>query len=701
MIYLVTDNPDLQTLGINLLTVKESLNMISSWPVVQFDTETSGKNPHLCKLLCMQFGSPDGQNQVVVDCNTIKPETYKYILESRYIIGQNLKFDLQFLYNYTIIPRYIYDTMIVEQFLYLGWPSGLLSFSLKAIADRRLGIQLDKSVRGEIIWRGLDKKVIEYAASDVMYLCAIMNSQKKALKQIDNGLKGASIECAFTPVIAYLEWCGIKLDEEKWKNKMKRDQKNLIEAEQRINDYIIAKAKTIPALNKFVSVDTQGDLFSGYNLTPKVTLNWQSPKAIEVYQILGFNTTVTDKETGEEKESALEKHLTMQKGIADDFLKLMFGWDEITEGGEEIHHFGYQEAYKLCSTYGQGHLNAVNPKTGRIHTIYRAIGTRSGRMSSGSRQPDVDLAKYKHLFPKECTYPNMQQLPHDAVTRACFISEPGNLFCSCDWSAMEARIGADVYNEKMLLDEFLYRSGDTHAAYAKVVFANELKDVPIEKIKKVRPDLRTKVKSVEFAVQFGSDGTAVAPQLGIPVEEARKLVNNLLQGMQGLASFKEYSSKRVRELGYVEVNRETGHRIHWYDWPQWKARQERFTREFWEDYKTHHKGTNDNIAIMVRNHFKAASSWDRMALNGPTQGGGAICLKEAATELFNWIVDNGYFNKILIVNLTHDEINSEFPKELKNTYPSLVANIMKKACAKYYHKLPIPAEAEVSDHWVH
>lgn len=63
---------------------------------------------------------------------------------------------------------------------------------------------------------------------------------------------------------------------------------------------------------------------------------------------------------------------------------------------------------------------------------------------------------------------------------------------------MEARIGADVYNEKMLLDEFLYRSGDTHAAYAKAVFAEELKDVPVERIKKERPDLRSKVKSVEF-----------------------------------------------------------------------------------------------------------------------------------------------------------------------------------------------------------
>lgn len=652
----------------------------------------------------MQFGSPDGTNQIVVDCSTIDPLLYKEVLESRYIIGQNLKFDLQFLYNYRIIPRKVYDTMIVEQLLYLGFPPagkpGGISYSLAAIAKRYLDIDIDKTIRGEIIWRGLDYDVIKYAANDVKYLCPIMELQIAECKR-RNCLKGAQIECNFTPVIAYLEWCGIHLDQDKWKAKMLRDQENVVKAEKAVNNYILEKSNTIKALQKFIRVETQGDLFNGYDLTPKVVINWQSPKAIEIYKILGFDTKMIDKKTGEEKESALEQHLTMQKGIADDFLKLMFGWDEITSNGEEVHHFGYQEAYKLCSTYGQGHLNAINPNTGRLHTVYRAIGTKSGRMSSGSRQPNNDLAKLNKVLPSKCTYPNMQQLPHDSITRACFTAEKGNLFCSCDWAAMEARIGADVYNEKMLLDEFLYRSGDTHAAYAKVVFADELKDIPIEKIKKVRPDLRTKVKSVEFAVQFGSDGTAVAPQLGTPVEEARKLVNNLLQGMQGLASFKKYSSKRVRELGYVEVNKETGHKIYWYDWLEWKRRQESFDNAFWEEYKLKHKGTNDEVAQMVKYHFKAASSWDRMALNGPTQGGGAICLKEAATELFNWIVDNGYFNKILIVNLTHDEINSEFPKELKDTYPSLVANIMKKACAKYYHKLPIPAEAEVSDHWVH
>ena len=81
--------------------------------------------------------------------------------------------------------------------------------------------------------------------------------------------------------------------------------------------------------------------------------------------------------------------------------------------------------------------------------------------------------------------------------------------------------------------------------------------------------------------------------------------------------------------------------------------------------------------------------------------GGAVVLKEAATALYHWVIDNGYWGKILFVNFTHDEINSEFPEELKDIYPNVVAQIMQDAAAKYYHKLPIPAVPEVGDHWIH
>lgn len=171
--------------------------------------------------------------------------------------------------------------------------------------------------------------------------------------------------------------------------------------------------------------------------------------------------------------------------------------------------------------------------------------------------------------------------------------------------------------------------------------------------------------------------------------------------MQGLNSFKIKGSKFVRSNGYVVAMPQTGHKSYWWDFEEWKERQASFNSEFWENYKMYHKGTDSEVANMVKKHFKAASKYDRLALNIPTQGGGAVVIKDAAIQLFNWIVDNNYFNKILIVNITHDEINSECPKELENTYPKMVADIMEKAAAKYYTKLAFPAEASVGTHWIH
>lgn len=680
MIYLVTGNLQLfKSDEYSLISLEESLDKLSTWKMFQFDSETTGRNPHINDFLCIQFGNIEGTEQIVVDTTTVNVLNYKDYIESNFMIGQNLKFDIQFLYKYNIIPRKVYDTMIVEQLLYMGYPAGIISYSLKAIAERYLEIDIDKSVRGEIIWRGLDTSVIKYAAGDVQFLGDIMKLQLKECNKKSCKV-GAKLECDFVPVIAYLEWCGIKLDENKWRAKMMNDNIKLQNALNALNSYCINH----PKLQKWVYVDLQGDLFSGFNTEPQWKIDWQKDEAKEVFKALGFKLDTISKTTKKETESVTEKLLSVQKGIDDVFLKL---------------YFDYQGYYKVTTSFGQGHLNLINPITGRIHTNYWQIGTASGRMSSGSGE-DSDIAKLKKLPSSKVKMVNMQQLPHDAETRGCFVAEKDNLFCSCDYAAMEARIGAEVYNEKTLLDEFLYGSGDTHAAYAKVVFADELKDVAVKDIKKVRPDLRNKVKSVEFAVQFGSDGTAVAPQLSISVEEARQLVNNLLKGMTGLANFKRIGSKNVRKLGYVEAHPLTGHKCYWWDHQKWLEKQASHTSEFWDNYKMYHKGTESAVAKEVKEHFQAASKWDRMALNIPTQGGGAIVLKEASIRLFNWIIDNGYFNKILLVNLTHDEINSEFPKEVKE-WPDIVAKTMEEAAAKYYHKLPIPAEASVGNHWIH
>ena len=481
MVYLVTKQQELFGWeDYEIISAEESLCMMQDWQVIQLDSETDGKDAHLCDFLCVQMGNDKADARMVIDCSTINIRLYKELLESKLCILQNGKFDFQFFFNYGIIIRKVYDTMVVEQLLHLGWPSGQISYALNAIADRRLHINIDKTVRGEIIWRGLDATVINYAAGDVTYLEKIMWSQVADLKK-QGLLKAARIECDFVPVIAYLEWCGIHLDQEKWKAKMRSDQEKLKKAEEDLNAFVVSRND----LKQFVYINTQGDLFNGFDLTPKVKVNWaSSTQVVKIAKILGFNTKTKDKKTGEDKDSVLEKLLKPQKGICDEFLKL---------------YFDYQEHFKVCSSFGQGHLNAINPKTNRIHTVYKQLGAASGRMSCGSQQPNTDLAKLKQIPSKECTYPNIQQLPADEPTRGAFTAPEGYEWCSCDYSALESRLGADIYNEKSMLDEFLHGSGDMHSLCAYMVYKNEIpRDTPIKDIKKLYPDLRKHVKPIEL-----------------------------------------------------------------------------------------------------------------------------------------------------------------------------------------------------------
>lgn len=423
MVYLVTNQMELfESDEYKTITPDESLKILDPCPVLQYDSETTGIDAHLDKILCIQFGNDEHDFRMVIDCGSVDILIYKNIFETKGIIGHNLKFDLQFLYNYGIVPRTVYDTMITEQFLFLGYPSFMKSYSLKSVAKDRLGVDIDKTIRGQIIWRGLDTATIMYSAGDVTYLEKILSSQLQDINA-RHCIQGAMLENQFTPVIAYLEWCGIKLDEGKWKAKMDNDQKALEEATDKLNEWAIQAAGGLcPMLKKYIVRNTQGDLFTGWDLTPKCTLNWSSSRqVIQVAKALGFNTTVQDKKTGADKDSVLEKHLKGQKGICDEFLDL---------------YFTRQEKFKVCSTYGQSYLDAINPATGRIHSVFRAIGASSSRMACGSDQQNASLAKAKNISIKRAINGvQLQNLPADEATRSAFVAEAGNLLVDCDFSA--------------------------------------------------------------------------------------------------------------------------------------------------------------------------------------------------------------------------------------------------------------------------
>lgn len=702
MIYLVSDTINCLHKDVAKLSVSDSIDLISSWPVVQFDTETTGLDCHVNKLTAMQFGYKDfsigEETQVVVDCNSILPKLYKDSIEKSYLIGHNLKFDLQFLYNHDIVPLNVYDTMICEQVLYLGYKPGSVSMKLSSVLNRHTGIELNKSYQEQIASKGLTTEGIIYAANDVRYLQDIRKAQV-SIAQNRKCVNAFTVENRFVPAIAYLEWCGVYLNQDKWIAKMTKDQHELEECIAKLNEYVTTNEK----LNKeFVSTVYEPSLWEEPTTTfsPQCTVLWSSSKqVIPVVKALGFDTKTLDKTTKKEKDSVEEKFLSTQKGVDDEFLKM---------------YFDYKEKEKTVSSYGQGHLNLINPNTGRLHTEFHQIGTVTGRMSSGSGDKESvsgkgkmnkDLAALKGLPEDDVRYVNLQNLPARGeagkITRACFTSTPGNVFISCDYSAEESRCSADVWNEKSLLDAFA-NNIDTHNLYAKMCFPEELKDVDVKDVKKVRPDLRQAAKSAEFACNYGSNGASIATTIGMPVEKAMAMVAGILKGMPGMAEYKKRTGKFLRENGYIVINPYTGHRVYWPKWASWKAQQDRFDRHFWEDYNMNHKGTGDSVCQMVKKHMSEGHDWfEKNVLNYPIQGGCAIVLKQATADLFEWIVKNGYFNKILLCVLAHDEIDCECPEDIADSFSTKLESIMEEAAAKYYKRLPIPAECSRGDHWIH
>lgn len=403
MIYLVTLNQELfDNEAYKIIGVDESLSLLEPLRVVGVDTETSELDVYTGTLLSVQLGNFD--NQVVIDCLTIDITLYRDFLESdRLFIGWNLKFDLKWLYKYNIIPKKVYDGFLAEKLMWLGYPAGIHSMALKAAGENYLGIELDKSIRGKIIWDGLKSTdTIVYAARDVQYLEKIKEKQEKELKKKDL-LRAIEYENKFVLPLAYCEFCGVKLDAERWKVKMQKDKERELKARKACDRWLI---ENIPD-SLYITVNRQGDLWNGYNLEPQVTLNWNSAKQlIPIFKKYGVNVEVDDKEKGGSKDSIDAKVLKPQK----DKCSLIPIYLE------------YKEAVKVTSTYGENFLEQINPVSGRIHTNYQQLGADTTRITSGGK----DKSNKKE-------YVNLLNLPADAETRACFIAERGNKFISLDY----------------------------------------------------------------------------------------------------------------------------------------------------------------------------------------------------------------------------------------------------------------------------
>ena len=686
MIYLVTASQELfDNSTYKIIGVEESLRLLDPLKVVGLDTETEGFSPFLKKLLLLQLGNRDFQ--VVIDCTTININLYKDFLESdRLFIGWNLKFDVKFLFYHNIIPRNLYDGYIAEKMIWLGWPSGMHSLSLKSAGENYLGIELDKSVRGQIIWRkSLTGEIIEYAANDVKYLEDIMLKQTDILYKRGQKL-ALELENRTILPTAYFEFCGVKLDTEKWGKKMKKDEEKLKEAQDELDKFIVNLYKENPqSINKFIEI-AQPDLFGFTTPGPKCNINWNSSKqVIPLLEFFGFELMTKDKVNGGMKKSVDATVIEGQKDkhpIAEVYLR-------------------FKAAQKVVSTYGQNFLDLVNPVTGRIHSQFNQIGTDTHRYSSGGGDD-------KEIIPgRKVPLVNLQNLPADAETRACFVAEKGNKWVSIDYSSEESVILANIARDEAMLDIFRNK-GDLHSLVAKMVYPEELKDIDVKDVKKLRPDLRRAAKSPEFTFAYGGDANTLIGRDHIPEDEARKIEANYRKGFKGVDAYQSYQRKVVMQLGYIDECPEVGFRAYIYDFDELDKVQKQFNQEFWTKYrKLKAENPSDPIVEEVRHYFKRKSASERQSINYPIQSRGSAIFKIAAVNLFKWVVDNGLFGVVKFCIPAHDEFNIEAPEEIAEEVANKLHECMVKA-GKFICRI-VPLEAEISrlkdgtlpTYWIH
>lgn len=664
MIYLVTKQQSLWASDrYKVISAEEALELLAPLSVVELDTETMGLDPYTKELLTVQLGC--AEFQVVIDCTSVDIHLFKEYMENpqRMFLGWNIKFDLKFLYHQRIVPLRVYDGYLAEKLLWLGYPAGMYEMSLKAASINYLGVDMDKSVRGKIIQTGLTEDVIVYAAGDVSYLGKIRDKQLVELEK-KGLLKAIDFENEFVKCLAYIEYCGAKLDVDKWKIKMATDLNNLEKYEAELNEWVEESQYS----SKYCSVNIQGDLFNGFDTKPRCHINWtSSQQVIPLFEELGLNLKVLDKKTKHYKKSVDIKVVEPQASkspLIPIYIK-------------------YKKAAIIVNTFGQKFLNLINPVTGRIHANFNQLGTDTGRLSS--------------------TEPNLQNLPHDAQTRACFVSDKGNRWISADYSGQESYLMASMANDEAMLDELINGSGDLHSLTAKMVFQQIPRDMPLKDIKKNFKDLRQEAKGYEFCFNYGGQDSTLIRNYGLDAKRAKEIYENYMSGFAGLKRYQDFRRIDVMRKGYILLSPITGHKAYIYDYDELKMQMEKQDDpDFWAYYREMKQENPECDTVQgVRRLARRKAESEKQSINYPIQAAGALCFKLASIKLFNWLLKNGLLFKVKYCIPVHDEINLEAPDEISEEVADILVKCMVSAGKPFCTRAHLGADVEIGDHWIH
>ena len=295
----------------------------------------------------------------------------------------------------------------------------------------------------------------------------------------------------------------------------------------------------------------------------------------------------------------------------------------------------YRTLAKLNSTYVEGLIPYINPKTKRIHSSFHQIITATGRISS--------------------TEPNLQNIPTRAELgkqiRKAFKPAEGNIYIDADYSQVELRVLAHISQDENMIHAFNHGE-DIHKQAASKVLG-----IPIEEVTK---EQRSSAKAVNFGIVYGISDFGLANQLGVSNKQAKEYINQYLEKYQGIKHFMDDIVESAKAKGYVETL----------------------------------FGRRRYIPEIKSSNYMVRQFGSRVAMNTPIQGTAADIMKIAMINV-NKALKEKHINGKIVLQI-HDELLLEVSKEDKQQAKEILKQCMENAMKL---SVPLEVEISEGEDW--
>jgi len=293
----------------------------------------------------------------------------------------------------------------------------------------------------------------------------------------------------------------------------------------------------------------------------------------------------------------------------------------------------YRQLSKLLSTYVEG-ISSRMDENSRLHGQFHQNVTATGRLSSSD--------------------PNLQNIPIRSELgleiRKCFVSAPGSLLLSADYSQIELRLLAHMSGDASLVDAFA-EGEDIHSNTARRLFGEP-----------VTPDSRRRAKTINFGILYGMSSYSLSQSLSVTASEAKDVIDRYFAAYPGIEPFFSAILEEARSTGMVRTISGRIRRI-----PEVQSRDRRL-REYGE----------------------------RMAVNTVLQGSAADLIKKSMVDLSGVLESFPGRDAALLIQV-HDELLLEVASSKVEAVSGILRDVMEKA---FVLKVPLVVSTGWGKNWV-